>query len=126
MVDGDGSQNVANKSDDGLSLRQIVHLMYALFALGVLSGGFLGIAVIAAMVLAYLKRPDAIGTVYASHIDWIIRSFWWGLLWLILSAVATLVFIGWLAGLATLIWIIYRITKGWLAHFAGQAPLAGL
>jgi uncharacterized membrane protein len=112
-------------TSNGLTMRQLVHLMYGLFAVGILTGGFFGVAVIAALVLAYLKRGDAIGTVYAGHIDWIIRTFWWGLLWLALSALATLVFIGWATGLVAVIWVVYRIAKGWLAHFGGETPLPG-
>ncbi|NLY26394.1 MAG: hypothetical protein GX049_02415 [Alcaligenaceae bacterium] len=109
----------------GLSMRQLTHLIYGLFALGLLSGGFFGIATIAAVVLAYLKRSDAAGTVYATHFDWVIRTFWWGALWLVLSGVATFVFIGWLTGVLAIIWIVYRVIKGWLALFGNQAPVAG-
>lgn len=109
----------------GLTLRQLIHLIYALFALGLLSGGFFGVSAIAALVLAYLKRSDVVGTVYAGHIDWIIRTFWWGLLWLALSALATPIFIGWVTGLVAIVWIVYRLAKGWLAHFAGETPVPG-
>ncbi|HET8596648.1 MAG TPA: hypothetical protein VFM22_02720 [Castellaniella sp.] len=122
MIQGEDTPVV----DKGLTQRQLIHLMYGLFAVGILSAGFLGAAVIAAVVLAYLKRGDMVGTVYAGHIDWIIRTFWWGLLWLALSAVATMIFIGFITGLVAMIWIIYRLAKGWLAHFAGETPLPGL
>ncbi|WP_322996596.1 hypothetical protein [Castellaniella sp.] len=112
--------------DRGLTQGQLVHLMYALFAIGVLSAGLLGAAAIAAVVLAYLKRSDMVGTVYAGHIDWIIRTFWWGLLWMLISAALMLIFVGYATGLVAFIWIIYRIMKGWLAHFSGETPLPGL
>ncbi|NGM88527.1 hypothetical protein G5B35_14530 [Parapusillimonas sp. SGNA-6] len=108
----------------GLSMRSMTHLIYGLFALGLLSAGFFGIATIAAVVLAYLKRGDAAGTVYANHFDWVIKTFWWGLLWCALSALATFIFIGWITGLIALVWIVYRIIKGWLALAAGQPPVA--
>lgn len=108
----------------GLSMRNLTHLIYGLFALGLLSAGFFGVATIAAIVLAYLKRGDAAGTVYANHFDWVIRTFWWGLLWIVLSGLATFIFIGWLTGLIALVWIVYRLIKGWLALFSGQAPVA--
>ncbi|MFA7438501.1 DUF4870 family protein [Castellaniella sp.] len=114
------------EADKGLGSRQLIHLMYGLFALGVLTAGLLGAAIIAAVVLAYLKRGEMIGTVYAGHIDWILRTFWWGLLWTLLSAIASLVFVGYVTGLIVLIWVIYRVVKGWLAHFAGETPLPGL
>ena len=106
----------------GLSLRQLTHLIYGLFAIGLISAGFFGIATLAAVVLAYLKRADAAGTIYASHFDWLIKTFWWGALWLVLSGLATFIFIGWLTGLVALVWVVYRIAKGWLALLGGEAP----
>ncbi len=108
--------------DSGLTLRRLTHLIYGLFALGLISAGFFGVATIAAVVLAYLKRSDAAGTVYATHIDWVLKTFWWGLLWFALSALATFIFIGWLTGLIALVWVVYRIAKGWLALFSGNTP----
>lgn len=122
MIEGEDSTEM----DKGLTQRQLIHLMYGLFAIGVLSAGIFGAAAIAAVVLAYLKRSDMVGTVYAGHIDWIIRTFWWGLLWLVLSAAATVIFIGFVTGVVALVWIVYRLAKGWLAHFAGETPLPGL
>lgn len=119
-------EDITEQQTKGLNQRQIVHLIYGLFALGILSAGIFGVAIIASIVLAYIKRSDLIGTVYASHIDWIIKTFWWGLLWLVLSLIAALVFIGYLTGLIAIIWIVYRISKGWLALFAGETPLPGL
>jgi uncharacterized membrane protein len=110
--------------DKGLSMRNLTHLIYGLFSLGLLSAGFFGIATIGAIVLAYLKRGDAAGTVYAAHFDWIIRTFWWSLLWFALSALATFIFIGWLTGLIALVWVVYRVIKGWLALFDNQPPAA--
>lgn len=113
------------EENQGLPLRTITHLMYGLFAVGLLSAGFLGIATVAAIILAYVKRGDAVGTVYASHFDWILKTFWWGLLWFVLSALATLIFIGWLTGLIVLLWVVYRLIKGWLALLAGQEAASG-
>lgn len=106
----------------GLSMRNLTHVMYGLFAIGIISAGFLGVATIAAIVLAYLKRGDAVGTLYASHFDWVIRTFWWSVLWFLLSALATFIFLGWITGIIALVWLIYRIARGWLALFGGQAP----
>ncbi|NYT79652.1 hypothetical protein H0A71_22040 [Alcaligenaceae bacterium] len=110
------------EDNKGLSMRNLTHLIYGLFAAGLLSAGFFGVAVIAAIILAYLKRSDAAGTVYASHFDWVIRTFWWGLLWIALSGLATLIFIGWLTGVVAVVWVVYRLLKGWLALASGQPP----
>ncbi|AVG43781.1 hypothetical protein CE205_22020 [Achromobacter insolitus] len=105
-----------------LDLRTLTHVAYGLYALGFLTSGFLGIATLAAVVLMYLKRSDAAGTVYAAHFDWLLRTFWWALLWLAISAIATLIFIGWIGLAATVIWVLYRLIKGWLALLEGTAP----
>jgi len=106
-----------------VSLYLVAHMVYGLFALGVLSAGMLGIASLAGVVLAYVKRADATGTIYAAHLDWVLSTFWWSLLWLALSAVASLVFVGWITGVVALIWLVYRIIKGWLALWERQPPL---
>lgn len=117
-------QNLPEPS--GLKQKQIVHIIYGLFALGLISAGILSVAIIAAIVLCYLKRPEMIGTVYSSHIDWVVKTFWWGLLWLILSTIAALFFVGYVTGILALVWIVYRIAKGWLALFANETPVPGI
>ncbi|MCQ9615878.1 hypothetical protein L1889_03495 [Paenalcaligenes niemegkensis] len=116
------SQPHLPESEQGLPLRTVVHAVYALFAIGIISMGVFGASIIAAVVLAYYKRGDVAGTIYASHLDWIIKTFWWGLLWLAISAVLTMIFIGWITGIIALVWIIFRVIKGWLSHFSGQSP----
>lgn len=109
----------------GPSLRMLTHIAYGLFALGMVTAPvFYGIAVLAAVVLAYIKRPDAAGTLYASHLDWLLSTFWWGLLALAISAIATMIFIGWIGVVGVTIWVIYRLIKGWLAMSEGRAPVS--
>lgn len=96
----------------GINLRTILHVAYGLYAIGFITGGM---GALAAVVLAYIKRGDAVGTIYASHFNWILSTFWWSLLWGVISALLTLLFIGWLGLFVTLVWVLYRIVKGWLA-----------
>jgi uncharacterized membrane protein len=69
-----------------------------------------------------VKRDDARGTWLESHFSWQIRTFWWGLLWGIVGAILLLVLVGDFVLLATAIWIIYRIVKGWL-NLAENKPV---
>ena len=108
-------------SSNGPSLRMLCLVAYGLFGVAVLTAGALFVAALAAVVLAYMKRPDAAGTFYASHLDWLITTFWWGLLWLAISAICTYIFIGWIGMLATVVWLVYRLIKGGLALCEGQA-----
>jgi len=124
MLDDTHADSSPVMAQPGLSLRQITQWMYGLFALGVLSAGLFGLASVAAVVLAYLKRDEMTATIYASHADWLVHTFWWGMLWLVLSALATVIFIGWITGLAAAVWMLYRLIKGWLALTAEEPPVA--
>lgn len=97
------------------SLRKLLHILYALYAIFWLTGG---ITALIAIVIDYVKRDDARGSLYASHFAWQIRSFWWSVVWGVLGGVlfATVVLIPlafavW--GVLSL-WMLYRIVKGWL------------
>ena len=84
-------------------------------------GAFLtGWPSIIAVILNYIKRGQARGTWIESHFRWQIRTFWYGLLWVVLCAlfiVATLgvgLLVVWLPlGIVT-VWFIYRIVRGWM------------
>jgi uncharacterized membrane protein len=60
------------------------------------------------------------GTWAESHLTWLIRTFWWSLLWNVLGGVVVLgtLFlgypIGWVIWVATAIWVIYRVVRGFL------------
>ncbi|MFJ1302684.1 DUF4870 family protein [Pseudomonadota bacterium AL_CKDN230030165-1A_HGKHYDSX7] len=106
----------------GPDLRTLTHIAYGLFAVGYLTSGFLWVATIAAVVLMYVKRSDTAGTLYAQHFDWLLRTFWWSLLWLAISAIATLIAIGWIGVVITVAWVAYRVIRGWLALHSGTVP----
>lgn len=66
------------------NLQKITTLLYGIFAASALMMFsfwtiVLGtIALLAALILAYAQRKKAEGTVYASHLTWLIRTFWIG------------------------------------------------
>ena len=91
-------------------LKNIVLVVYALQALSFLWG----VTAIIGIVIDYVKREDAVGTIYESHFDWQIRSFWWALLWLVVGMVLIFVGIGFIVLFAAWVWMIYRVVKGWL------------
>jgi len=103
---------------DEKSLKTIATVVYALQA----AGFFVGITWIVAIVIDYVKRDDARGTWLESHFSWQMRTFWWGLLWGIVGGILLLVLVGYFVLLATAVWIIYRIVKGWL-NLAENKPL---
>jgi uncharacterized membrane protein len=79
-----------------------------------------------------VKRDEAKGTWVESHLNWLIATFWWSLLWSVvvgvIGGILLLVLIGFVilpVGLAIVsIWVIYRVVRGYLA-FNKSEPLPG-
>lgn len=96
--------------------RLVAHINYGLLGAGLFTGWTTAVI---AVILAYIKRGDARGTALESHYSWQIRTFWWGLAWMLLGGVLFLLIIGALGpsyliwGVAWL-WGVYRVVKGWL------------
>ena len=99
------------------------------FGAATVIGAFLfGWPSIIAVILNYIKRSEVRGTYLESHFRWQIRTFWYALLWSVLSAlvsvVLTVVLIGFLLWpvlmFALGLWAIYRIARGWLALREGK------
>lgn len=111
------SQNVTIIDDQReAGLRRVCFIDYALHIAGpLLSMGFLSVI---ALIVNYIKRDDARGTVYESHMNWMIRTFWWTLFWIIVSFIPvfllTVVTFGLLSFLFLIpvIWYLYRMIKG--------------
>ena len=97
-------------------LKTVTTVVYALQALSFLWG----VTAIVGVVINYVKREDARGTVYESHFDWQIRTFWWGLAWLVVGGVLAILLVGFLVLFIAWIWMIYRVVKGWLKLIDGQ------
>lgn len=104
-------------SQELASLKTIATAVYALQALSF----FFGVTALVAVIINYVKREDAAGTVYANHFDWQIRTFWWGLLWTVLGAILILALgLGLVVLFAAWVWAIYRVVKGWLKLTEGK------
>ena len=104
-------------SEELASLKQVTMVVYALQALGFLTGG---VTAIIAIVVNYVKREDVAGTLYQSHFDWQIRTFWWGLLWGVVGMLLMIVVVGFAVLFVAWIWTIYRVVKGWLKLTEGK------
>jgi uncharacterized membrane protein len=92
------------------SLKNVLLVVYLLQAL---SFAF-GITAIVGLVIDYIKRDEAAGTVFASHFDWQIRTFWWGLAWTVVGIVLAIVAVGFVVLFVVWVWAIYRVVKGFL------------
>ena len=107
----------------------LAHVIYALHAFSAVTGiassalvvtAFLsGWPSIIAVILNYVKRSEVRGTWLDSHFSWQIRTFWFALLWLVAGAILFITVVGipfaFVLWIATGIWVLYRIIRGWLA-----------
>lgn len=110
--------------------------IYALHAFSLLTG-ILGAATIVgafligwpsliAVILNYVKRSEVRGTWLESHFRWQIRTFWYGLFWVVLCIIFVVMTLGigllivWAPIGIVSLWFVYRIARGWLALRDGR------
>lgn len=96
----------------------VAGICYGLYALSLFG---LVLPSIAAIVINYLKR-DMSTPLYRAHHHWMIRTFWWGLLWSLIGGVLSLAVVGWAVLFVIWVWWIYRLIRGFLALMENLAP----
>ena len=82
---------------------------------------FIGIV---GVIVAYVKRSDARGTWLESHMTWLIRTFWWSVLWLVLTSPLFILFFlpGAIAWTLVSLWYLYRCIRGWMRFNDNRPP----
>jgi uncharacterized membrane protein len=114
--DSQGGSTMNDVSTTDKSNKDLTTLIYALYAIGIV----VGITVIVAIIINYVKKDDVAGTLYESHFRWQIRTFWFGMLWGLIGLALSFVLVGIPILIASGIWYIYRIVKGWLDLNSGK------
>lgn len=118
IIEESGKSDAAVPDEGTEGERNVVLVAYILHACAI----FTGVTAIVGVIMNHLKVNDTESAFIRSHHRWMLRTFWWGLLWSLICGVLTLIFIG-LIGYAILaIWWIYRIVRGLLA-FAERRQL---
>ena len=100
------------------SLKKLTMVVYALYAFAY----FAGITAFIGIVINYIKLEEVAGTWLESHFRWQIRTFWFGLLWVLVGIATLYILVGFVVLFANCIWIIYRVIKGWL-YFNDNKPM---
>ena len=93
-------------------------------------GGIVGIV---AIIMAHVKRSDAAGTWLASHYRWLIRTFWFSVIWGVVGGIIFValfiilvgIVIAYAIWIATTIWVLYRLIRGYLL-FKDSQPVPGM
>lgn len=102
---------------DHESLRTMAIIVYALMLASFVS---MHTAAIVAVILAYVKRGDARGTIWETHFDAVISTFWISLIVLIVAIPLCFVLVGIPILFALAIWYLYRNIKGLVRAIDGQ------
>lgn len=110
--EADMSDELEPKPASNISTFENKDAVMATYCLNLLAP-FNGLTGLAAIVLAYLKRDDAKGTIYESHITYQIRTFWIGLLASIIAFPLIFLFgLGLLLYVGIFVWWMLRSALG--------------
>lgn len=115
MDPADGTSR--NQTDRAARDRRTALVAYGLY----LGASLLPLLAVVALVLNYLRRGVAGEPVVGSHHAWMIRTFWWSVLWLLVAAITSGVYVGAAVAAVAWVWWIYRQLKGLLALLDGQS-----
>ena len=101
--------------------RTVMHVLYGLHTLAWFSGGVFAVI---ALIINYLRRSDESDVLYVAHHSYMIATFWWTLLWLVLLSPLWLLFVfpGAIAYGIVWLWYLYRCVKGWMRFNANRLP----
>jgi len=100
--------------------RLVMHVLYGLHTLAWFSGGVFALI---AVIVNYIRRADESDALYIDHHNYMIRTFWWTLGWLVLLSPLWLLFVlpGFVAYGIVWIWYLYRCLRGWM-RFNSHRP----
>lgn len=101
--------------------RTVMHVLYGLHTVAWASAGMLAVI---ALVVNYIKRGEEVDPLYNAHHNYMIRTFWWTIFWLVLCSPLWLLFL--LPGMAAYtvigLWYLYRCVKGWMRFTDNRLP----
>ncbi|HWP11064.1 MAG TPA: hypothetical protein VNN06_04530 [Ramlibacter sp.] len=102
--------------------RSVMHVLYGLHTVAWASMGTLAVI---ALIVNYIKRADEQDALYVSHHNYMIATFWWTVLWLVVTAPLWLLlfFPGAIAYTIVGLWYLYRCLRGWLRFNDSRPPV---
>jgi len=109
--------NTPSDPRNGQSMKTYAMIVYGLYTLGLF---LTGLPTIIGVIMAYIKRKEFNGTIYREHMDMLIRTFWYSLLFSILGALTTWLYIGFVILFFAGVWYIYRLVRGFVRLHDGK------
>jgi uncharacterized membrane protein len=101
--------------------RTVMHVLYGLHTIAWAS---MGVLAVIALIVNYIRRADEQDALYVSHHNYMIATFWWTVLWLVVTSPLWLLFFlpGAVAYTIIGLWYLYRCLRGWLRFAEGRPP----
>ena len=126
MTDIEITTSQTKPTEGMVTLTHVIYGLHAFSALmGILGPAFIvtafltGWPSIIAVIINYARRADVRGTYLDSHFGWQIRTFWYALLLVVIVALLFITVFGipfaWILAVIAGLWVVYRITRGWVA-----------
>lgn len=91
------------------------NILWAAYILHVLSIFTVWLTSVAGVVINHIKYAESDDPVLASHHRWLLRTFWFALLWNLICIPLAFFFIGFIGFVIVAIWFVYRLVRGVLA-----------
>lgn len=104
-------------SEAARSMKTYCMIVYGLYTLGLFLGG---LPTLIGVIMAYVKRGDFSGTIYQEHMNLLIRTFWYSLIFSFLGAMTTWLYIGFVVLFAVGVWYVYRLVRGFVRMHDGK------
>ena len=98
---------------------KIGHILYLMHGIAPFTAWLLAVG---AIIVGAMHRDSVRGTYVDSHYSWLSRTFWWGLLWIVIAGIITFILVitvvgivvAWVPYTVLFIWYLYRVIRGWL------------
>jgi len=114
------SELIINDADKATeSERTTLTIAYVLHVIGPFTAFLLNIA---GLILNHIKAAETNNQYIRSHHVWMLRTFWWSLLWSIIGGVLCLILVGYVVLAIVGLWWLYRVVRG-LINYAEQRPM---
>ena len=85
---------------------------------------FTALSAIIAVIISHIKVKETQNEFIHSHHSWLIRTFWWCLLWTLICIPLVLVLVGALGFVLVGVWWLYRTIRGFI-NFNERKPMPG-
>jgi uncharacterized membrane protein len=115
------SEIIGMQTTKSTSNRGVMHILYGMHTISWASAGTLAVI---ALIVNYIARSDESEGLFREHHSYMIRTFWWTILWCALTSPLFLLLIapGAFAWGAIGFWYLYRCIKGWLRFGNNRMP----